>query len=152
MSQSITGLDINDMMDVGVEIPAGGLVPFVDPETGTWDKMALATIAAGREPVEVIAAGGANQMLAFPPFGRVCYDITLTAPLTIGFTGGSVGEVSGMRLILRQPAIGTGFAVAWPDGLFWTGNTTPPILTTAGNIAQVWVETPDQAATLLGRY
>ncbi|BCK77185.1 hypothetical protein AA0242T_2219 [Acetobacter aceti NRIC 0242] len=91
-------------------------------------------------------------MLAFPPFGRVCYDITLTADLTIGFTGGTAGEVSGMRIIVRQPATGTGFKVLWPAALWWPDAAAPQILTTAGSVAQIWVETPDKTVTLLGRY
>ncbi|MFT8804522.1 MAG: hypothetical protein ABF856_04980 [Acetobacter aceti] len=152
MSGSVTGLDISKMTDVGVSLPATGGLPFVDQETGVWQKAALAVLAAGREPVNVISAGGASQVLAFPPFGRVCYDITLTADLTIGFSGGTAGEVSGMRIILRQPASGAGFAVHWPAGLWWPDATAPSILATAGSVAQVWVETPDSAVTLLGRY
>ncbi|MCE0745526.1 hypothetical protein LWC05_16780 [Acetobacter sicerae] len=152
MSGSVTGLDISKMTDVGTELPTAGGVPFVDSETGEWKKSAIAVLAAGREPVDVISAGGANQVLAFPPFGRACYDITLTADLTIGFSGGTAGEVSGLRIILRQPASGAGFAVHWPDALWWPDATAPSILTTAGGVAQIWVETPDEAATLLGRY
>lgn len=152
MSGSVTGLDISKMQNVGTTLPDAGVVPFVDPETGDWEKVALAVLAAGREPVEVISAGGASQVLAFPPFGRACYDITLTADLTIGFTGGTAGEVSGLRIILRQPATGSGFAVRWPQGLWWPDKTAPSILTTAGSVAQIWVDTPDATATLLGRY
>jgi hypothetical protein len=122
---------------------------------GAVPKTALAGVGEALQ-CTVIAAGGAAQTVLWPLWGSTCYDITLTANLTLTLgstvspTGAAVptpGYGQRIRFLIRNPT--GGFTVTWPTGVKWNNGTAPTLATTAGTIYDYSVITSDGGTTLV---
>lgn len=99
-----------------------------------------------------VPVSGAAQALAYPQFGDVTYDVTLSANCT--FTLTSTNTVAGRRqrvfLQVRNP-VGA-FTTTFPAGLKWNnGAAAPTIITTAGTVYSYTLETTDAGTTILAK-
>lgn len=109
----------------------------------------LSTIAA-TVPVTTIAASGSSQSLIFSSFGSRAYDVTLNANCSFSVSGGSVGELQTLTLILRGGS--GGFTAALPGNVKWKGGAAPTVDTSAGSIYLVKIQTSDGGATYAGNF
>lgn len=103
--------------------------------------------ALGSSPaVTTIAASGAAQALAFPAYGSVAYDVTLTANCTFSVTGGLAGQRQTIYLTLRNP---TGAFTTTLPTVKWSNGTALTIVTTAGTVTDLKLTTTDGGTTLI---
>lgn len=105
----------------------------------------------GATVCNTIAASGASQALAFATSGDKAYDVTLNANCNFTFTGGVVGQLQTITLVLRQSVSG-GFIPTFPAGVKWPGGVAPIPNTTVGRIDVITIQSPDAGVTLLGSY
>ncbi|MCB4811704.1 hypothetical protein LG204_10295 [Methylovorus menthalis] len=105
----------------------------------------------GATVCNTIAASGASQALAFATSGDKAYDVTLNSNCNFTFTGGVVGQLQTITLILRQNGSG-GFIPTFPAGVKWPGGVAPIPNTSAGRIDVISIQSPDAGVTLLGSY
>lgn len=114
-------------------------------DTGTSD------VSGDGSPVTTVAASGASEDLAFPSFGNIAYDVTLTADCTFTITGGAAGQLQTITLILRQDGT-AGRVATLPAAIKWPAGVAPSLNTAAGRIDVLYISTPDAGTTLLGSY
>ena len=108
--------------------------------------------ASGAAPVSVmtVASSGDAQALAFSASGSRAYDVTLTGNCAFAISGGTVGELQAITLVIRG---GTGgFSASLPNGIKWPGGVAPTIDASAGSYNEFYIRTIDGGATYSGSY
>lgn len=100
--------------------------------------------------VTTVSASGSSQSVTFPTTGSRAYDITLSASCTFTVSGGTVGELQVVTLIIRGGA--GGFSVTLPTNVRWKNGSAPSVDTSAGSVYVLRIQTSDGGATYAGGF
>ncbi len=130
-------------------LPLPGSIRF-NPTTGNVEFFGTNAWQSTVTPVTPVASSGTAQIVTFPAYGDICYDITMTADCTFAITGGTSGQYQLMTLILRQDAT-AGRIPTFPGTVTWAGGSVPVPNTATGVINIYHLSTPDGGATILGK-
>ena len=148
------------------ELPAAGSIVITTATAGGGLTLGGWTLGAGLTvtgnvlnaaggggvvPVTTVASSASSQTIAFPASGSATYDITLTANCAISLSGGTLGQLQTITLILRQDST-AGRTPALPAGVRWPGGVAPTPNTIAGKIDVFTLSTPDGGTTVFGSY
>lgn len=69
-------------------------------------------------PILTQASPGPSLSLAFADYGDVAYRILLDQDCQIAISGGNLGELQQMRVLIQQPPNGN-CDITWPDNVIW---------------------------------
>jgi hypothetical protein len=100
-------------------------------------------------PVDTSVSIHGTVALQFPASGSYAYDYTLVDDTIFTVSGGVVGQLQKLTILVRQPS-SAGFSVTLPSNVLWDQNTPPVISETPNNFTVFTISTLDGGKTLLG--